>query len=193
MILRVRGDPALVGAVVGPAFGLVYDGDDARDVFSVVGDPVDVLANAHVALGGRGSPGVSAIACAVGPHLRLAWTGTCRAYLLRDGTARRLTRDQTLAEQLGAEGFAAEGRADAHLPLHRLGVRSAFVLSHALAAEAGDRVVLVTAGVFRDRTEAAVLDAVIEPDPERAADILVNGPSDLPAAALVMDGPGRAR
>ena len=111
-------------------------------------------------------------------------------YRVRQGRAERLSRDQTLAEQLAAEGLTATGPL-ATAPLHPLGLRDPLVvatLEEPLLA--GDRLALATVGVWRDRTEVAVLDVLREVDRDVATATLVNGPSRLESTVLIVDVPG---
>lgn len=176
------------GAVLGCDAALVFYGDDARGVFELMPDLEATLRAAHAQLRLRGTTGVCAAAIAVGgDRVRFAWVGDCRVYRVRGGRAERLSRDQTLAEQLAAEGFAATGPL-AEEPLNRLGLRDPLVvatLDEPLLA--GDRLALATVGVWRDRTEVAVLDLLREPDRDVATAALVNGPSRLESTALIVD------
>ncbi len=176
------------GTLVGESSALVFYGDVAGDLFELGPDPEQALRDAHVRLRGRGTLGVCAAALALREgRVAFAWVGDCRVYRVRDGRAERLSRDQTLAEQLGAEGFSASGPL-ATAPLQRLGLRDALIVATGEEdLRVGDRLALATVGVWRDRTEVSVLEALCTPDRERSTATLVNGPSGLESSVVIVD------
>jgi protein phosphatase len=187
-----RDGDAEHGAIVAAHGGLVYYGGPG-DVFLLGADLDRTLREAHVALRTRGVSGMCAAGLVVrGDRVSAAWIGDCRVYRVRAGRAERLSRDQTLAEQLAAEGLIATGPRSL-LPLHTLGRRDPLVFA-ALEEPclAGDRYALATVGVWRDRTEVAVLDALCIADREVASQTLVDGPSPLESTVLIVDVPGSA-
>jgi protein phosphatase len=114
-----------------------------------------------------------------GPEVRLVHVGDSRAYLLRAGALRQLTKDHTLVARMVKAGEISQAEADVHP--HRN------VLTRVLGTEAnvkvdedtvplldGDRVVLCSDGltsmVAEDQIQA-ILES--EPDPHRASDRLI--------------------
>ncbi len=143
-------------------------------------------AEAHPEERGMGTTCTAAI---VSPnHLTIAQVGDSRAYLLRDGTLRALTRDQTLASELGGCGaLSAEETARSpfrHILAQAVGTR-ANVKPVATEEELreGDRLLLCSDGLYEpvsDKEIAEILNGT--PDPCLAAKALI-------AAALAGGGP----
>ena len=133
--------------------------------------------------------GTTCTAAVFGPqHLAVAQVGDSRAYLLREGTLRRLTRDQTLATELLDEGVLRPEDVEGH-PYHH-------ILAQALGSEGrvepvvteielreGDRVLLCSDGLHgpvHDDAIASILTSTR--DVEDTAKALI-------AAALAEGGP----
>ena len=113
----------------------------------------------------------------VGERAMIAHVGDSRAYVVRDGTLERLTRDHTVVQSLIDEGKLTEdeARADADRALLNRALAPGAPGAPDLAvrsARAGDRFVLTTDGVH----------AVLEP--RRLAEVLLGagGPDDVAAA-----------
>ncbi|QDV33080.1 PP2C family protein-serine/threonine phosphatase [Tautonia plasticadhaerens] len=117
----------------------------------------------------------------VGPSLFVVHVGDSRAYLHRDGTIRRLTRDHTLAQlmiDLGEiDPDSPEVRRVQHVLSNALGVGDGDVFvefSHHEVAD-GDRLLLCTDGLsdlVPDAELGRILDA--HPRPEDACKVLVD-------------------
>jgi type VI secretion system protein ImpM len=119
-------------------------------------------AGAGEAAGGEPPPGASVVALlAAAGHFAVLWAGDARAYLLRDGTMRCLTRDHVelglqrrLLRHLGAAaGFSPDVASEPLLP--------------------GDRLLLCSAPLTRILPERAVAERLIAVPPETAARALV--------------------
>jgi protein phosphatase len=121
------------------------------------------------------------LALAVGRTLFLAHVGDSRAYLLRDGQLRRLTRDHTLLNELAERGELIPGQAGTERLRHvitnavggsDLGVDVDVTRT---ALQSGDRLLLCTDGLtdlIGDGAIASVLAA--HPDSQAACDALVS-------------------
>jgi PPM family protein phosphatase len=119
-----------------------------------------------------------------GGALRLAHVGDSRAYLLREGTLRRLTEDHTLVQRMVSEGQLTEEEASIH-PQRNVITRSLGVEDRVQVDEAavevrnGDRILLCTDGltgmVSEEEIERTLQRA---PDPQEAADRLVAAAND---------------
>lgn len=87
-----------------------------------------------------------------GAELHLAHVGDSRAYLIRDGRARRLTRDHTVAQELVEAGTMSQEEADRsdqrHVLLHALGgEREPDVLEASDRCRPGDVLLLCSDGL----------------------------------------------
>ena len=130
---------------------------------------------------------------------RIAHVGDSRAYLLRGGRLRRLTRDHTLVDQLVREGLLTAARAATHPNKNVLvnvlgGGVSLAVDESSVRLKPGDRLLLCTDGVtglVDDRRIAQILSTV--PDPRHAARALVAtanlGGGHDNSTAIVVDPP----
>src|SRR6185295_12691287 len=102
-----------------------------------------------------------------------------RAYLLHDGTLRRITDDHSLVEEMVREGRLTAEQAESHprrsIVTRALGVdREVEVDLYTIEVAAGDRVLLCSDGLttmVRDRDVERLARA--ETDPQRAAEVLV--------------------
>jgi protein phosphatase len=110
----------------------------------------------------------------------LVHIGDSRAYLLRDGVFRQLTRDHTLVQRMVDEGRLTREEADHH-PQRSILTRALGVDAEAepdpltLDLQSGDRLLLCTDGltgmVEEDRIRQLLEE---EPDPQRACDRLID-------------------
>ena len=133
--------------------------------------------------------GTTCTAAIVSPtHLTIAQVGDSRAYMLRDGQLRALTRDQNIASEMGASG-ALSAEQVARSPYRH-------ILAQALGTQAnvkpvgteeelceGDCLLLCSDGLYgpvSDKAIAAILNST--PDPFLAAKALID-------AALAAGGP----
>ena len=133
--------------------------------------------------------GTTCTAAVFGPaHVAFAQVGDSRAYLMRGGNLRLLTRDQTVAEQLVDAGALAPEQV-AHFPyrhvlVQALGTRGALhpVITD-LVLEEGDRVLLCSDGLHGPVTDDAIANILrTSSDPADATRALVS-------AALAAGGP----
>jgi serine/threonine protein phosphatase PrpC len=133
--------------------------------------------------------GTTCTAAVFGPdHLSVAQVGDSRAYLLRAGHLKQLTRDQTMAAQLvDAGALAAEDVAHfpyRHVLVQALGTRGPLTpVITDVAIEAGDRVLLCSDGLHGPVSDEAIETILaVSGDPADAARALL-------AAALAAGGP----
>jgi serine/threonine protein phosphatase Stp1 len=117
-------------------------------------------------------------------HFACLWAGDSRAYLLRDGTLARVTRDHSLVQELVDDGQITDAEAENH--------PRANVITRAVGSEAdmveldkvtdrlvdGDRFLLCSDGLSKELSDAEMLEILRVDDAEPAAERLV-------AAALV--------
>jgi protein phosphatase len=100
----------------------------------------------------RGMGSTMTALLAAGAELHLAHVGDSRAYLIRDGSARRLTRDHTVAQELVEAGTMSQEEADRsdqrHVLLHALGGdREPEVLEASDRCRPGDILLLCSDGL----------------------------------------------
>jgi serine/threonine protein phosphatase PrpC len=114
-----------------------------------------------------------------GGALRLAHVGDSRAYLLREGTLRRLTEDHTLVQRMVSEGHLTEEEASVHpqrsVITRVLGVEDRVQIDEgAVEVRDGDRILLCTDGLTGMVSEEEI-ETILKraPDPQAGADQLV--------------------
>jgi PPM family protein phosphatase len=115
---------------------------------------------------------------------RLAHVGDSRAYLFRGGEMRMLTEDHTLVHRMVQQGEITEAEAERHpqrsVVTRALGIeRSIPVDEIVVDLEPGDRLLLCSDGLTSmvdDDAVGRILSA--EPDPQRAAEALVEAAND---------------
>ena len=137
-----------------------------------------------------------------GRRLALAHVGDSRAYLLRDGTLRLLTKDHTLVQSLVDEGRLAAEDVSSHPQRSMLtraldgrdGVEPDVSVRE---AQPGDRYLLCTDGLSGVVSEETMATTLREPDPQVAVDALVDlalrggGPDNITCiVADVLDASG---
>ena len=96
-----------------------------------------------------------------GDHFAMLWAGDSRAYLLRQGTLSRVTKDHSLVQELVDQGTLREEEAESH--------PQANVITRAIGAHGeleldkvsgriveGDRFLLCTDGLFKTMAEAEI-------------------------------------
>jgi protein phosphatase/serine/threonine-protein phosphatase Stp1 len=96
-----------------------------------------------------------------GEHFAMLWAGDSRAYLLRQGTLSRVTKDHSLVQELVDQGTLSEEEAESH--------PQANVITRAIGAQGdleldkvsgriieGDRFLLCTDGLFKTMAEAEI-------------------------------------
>jgi serine/threonine protein phosphatase PrpC len=121
----------------------------------------------------RGMGTTLTIAYSLGSDLFVAHAGDSRCYLLRRGLLHRLTRDDTLTNEMVENGLLSPAEAVGHELRHvitnvvggeHLGVR---VEVHRMILESGDIVLLCTdglTGLLPDRRIASVIQASMNPE-----------------------------
>ena len=119
-----------------------------------------------------------------GNVLRLAHVGDSRAYLLRDGTIQRLTKDHTVVERLVDEGRLTAEEADIHpqrsILTRALGVdESVQVDQGAIEPHVGDRLLLCSDGLTGVVGEEEITRILTDhAEPQEAADSLVDAANE---------------
>jgi serine/threonine protein phosphatase Stp1 len=112
-------------------------------------------------------------------HFACLWAGDSRAYLLRDGTLARVTRDHSLVQELVDDGQITDAEAENH--------PRANVITRAVGSEAdmveldkvtdrlvdGDRFLLCSDGLSKELSDAEMLEILRVDDAEPAAERLV--------------------
>jgi serine/threonine protein phosphatase PrpC len=130
-------------------------------------------------LAGMGTT-MTAVVVAGGRQLLIGHVGDSRAYLLRDGTLRRITDDHSLVEELVREGRLTPEQAESHpqraIVTRALGVDPVVDVDlYTIEVGAGDRILLCSDGLttmVRERDVERLARA--ESDPQRAAEVLVD-------------------
>ncbi|UFN47768.1 protein phosphatase 2C domain-containing protein [Roseomonas sp. OT10] len=94
-------------------------------------------------------------------HYACLWAGDSRAYLLRDGTLLRLTRDHSLVQEMVDRGELAEEEAESHpqanIILRAVGANGALELDKVSGHIApGDAFLLCSDGLFKALPESAI-------------------------------------
>ncbi len=128
---------------------------------------------------GLGDMGTTLIAVLTdGERIGLAHVGDSRAYLLRDGTLQRLTRDHTFVQDLVDAGSISAEQARRH-PQRSVVTRALDGHQHAepdltaVDADAGDRLLLCSDGVSDYLDDGPIGDLLAEGTVETAASVLV--------------------
>jgi PPM family protein phosphatase len=138
-----------------------------------------------------------------GDTLRLAHVGDSRAYLLRDGTIQRLTKDHSVVQRLVDEGRLTADEAEIHpqrsILTRALGVDEAVQVDQgAIEPQPADRLLLCSDGLTSMVDEDAITGILVEhTDPQAAADALVEaangagGQDNITAVVIdVLEGSG---
>jgi serine/threonine protein phosphatase PrpC len=123
---------------------------------------------------------MTAVVVAGAQELLFGHVGDSRAYMLHNGVLRRITDDHSLVEELVREGRLTAEQAEAHPQRHvvtrGLGVDAEVEVDlYTIEVIAGDRVVICSDGLttmVRERDIERI--ARSEPDPQRAAELLVD-------------------
>jgi len=157
----------------------VAAGRPVRDAIASANDAVIERARGDAELTGMGTT-LTALVVANGQQLLVGHVGDSRAYLLRDGTLRRITEDHSLVEELVREGRLTPEQAEAHprraVVTRALGVDAEVDVDlYPVDVAVGDRVLLCSDGLttmVRERDVERI--ARSEPDPQRAAEKLVD-------------------
>lgn len=106
------------------------------------------------------------------------WAGDSRAYRIRDGVLRQLTRDHSLVQELVDAGVLDEADAASHpnanVIRRAVGAASLLTLDLVFGDVAdGDVFLLASDGLTRLAHEAEILEAILDGDLSQAADRLV--------------------
>jgi len=197
---------AAAEAVLGALVGAVQAGADLEEACR---DATQSAADAVQALAGESAdqPSATLIAAVVtSDAVTTCWLGDSRAYWLAGSGARRLTRDDSLAEEMVAAGLLSEpeamASAHAHVVTRWLGGDPAEATPHVLRFEppGPGALLLCSDGLWNYRPGAEQLAALVLPgaltDPLAAADALVKvaldaGGMDNITAVLVPFPPSR--
>ena len=123
---------------------------------------------------------LTAVVVAGGRQLLIGHVGDSRAYLLHDGALSRITDDHSLVEELVREGRLTPEQAESHpqraIVTRALGVDATVEVDlYTIEVVAGDRILLCSDGLttmVRERDVERL--ARSEPDPQRAAELLVD-------------------
>ena len=132
-----------------------------------------------------GMEGMGTTVCAVGllssGHLAIVNVGDSRAYLFRQGSLSRLTRDHSLTAELIELGELEEKEAAQHpyygILTRALGVGSVVEIARTtLIVEEGDRIVVCSDGLFNELTDDEI-ETILggDPDVSEIVDTLVDG------------------
>ncbi|MCU1459076.1 MAG: serine/threonine protein phosphatase [Actinomycetia bacterium] len=161
-------------------------------------------ASADEALRGMGTTLTTLSIDPDGAELLIGHVGDSRAYLIRDGELRQITEDHSLVEELVREGRLTPEQADVHpqrsIITRALGI-DADVNVDLVPVEIrpGDRILLCSDGLttmLRTSDIATILRR--EPDPGRAADLLVDaanaagGEDNITAVIIEVEDDGLA-
>jgi protein phosphatase len=137
---------------------------------------------------GYGQMGATVVALIVDRAIaHIAWAGDCRAYLLRSGRLRLLTRDHSVVQSLVDRGMLsadeAEGHPEAHIVTRAVGGGEEFDADRIdFPITDGDRLMLCSDGLPRCVYEGAIEQVLATaPDPDAAAGRLMREALDAGA------------
>ncbi len=128
------------------------------------------------------------------------WAGDSRLYRMRDGHLKQLTRDHSQVEELVLRGELARASAENHPLSHVItravgGTEELFLDPVCLAAQAGDRYMLCTDGLYKELTNPQIAQLLRADDTEQTCkaindDLLSGQARDNFALAIVdvLDG-----
>lgn len=171
-----------------------------RDAVAEANRQLHELAARDSALHGMGTT-VTAVGF-LGDHLYLAQVGDSRAYLVRGGTARQITRDQSMVQELIDAGALTEEQASGsvhrHTILQAVGAEEEVLVDLTRQqARRGDMVIVCSDGLSglmspeeisevtaRFRDPSALCEALLEVAQTRGS------PDNVTVAAAHLDGPG---
>lgn len=106
-------------------------------------------------------------------RIRIAWAGLCRAYALTLGEKlQRATYDHSLGERIRRHTHQSGPLSQYDRRVNRTVARHEFDTTH-LPALAVRAVLLCTDGISQQLPDATIRRALMEPDPEQAAELLV--------------------
>lgn len=150
---------------------------------------------------GMGTTLTALLCSSTGTRLALAHVGDSRAYLLRDGVLKQMTRDDTLVQMLIEQGVITPEEASRHprraVVIQALQGDEVSATYTTFVPVAGDRWLLCSDGLSNVVSEESITDALMSyPDPRECAQRLVDlalragGPDNITAAVTdVTNGP----
>jgi protein phosphatase len=151
---------------------LPHDGTGAAGVAAALAEANRAI-RVHARATGIAAMGATAVALLIsGPVASVVWAGDSRAYLLREGRLRRLTRDHSVVQDLIERGRLrpeeAEDHPQGHIVTRAVGATDELEAeSRELALARGDVILLASDGLTRCVPEpeiAALLGASREPE-----------------------------
>jgi protein phosphatase/serine/threonine-protein phosphatase Stp1 len=100
-------------------------------------------------------------------HFACLWAGDSRAYLMRDGTLQRVTRDHSLVQDMVDQGTLTEEEAEAHpqanVILRAVGASGELLLDKVSGRIAPDDTLLLCSdGLFKAIPEAELASMVLQ-------------------------------
>ncbi len=157
----------------------VAAGRPVQDAIERANDAVIERARGDNDLQGMGTT-MTALVAAGGHRLLIGHVGDSRAYLVHAGAMRRVTDDHSLVEELVRDGRLTPEQAESHpqraIVTRALGVDADVDVDlYTIEVVPGDRVVLCSDGLttmVRERDVERIARG--EPDPQRAAELLVD-------------------
>jgi len=157
----------------------VDSGTSIRDAITQANEAVLERSAADERLRGMGTT-MTAATLAAGGTLLIGHVGDSRAYLMREGELRQVTEDHSLVEEMVRGGELTPEQAEVHpqrsVITRALGIEPGVEVDmYPIELEEGDRVLLCSdglTGMVRTEEIAAILQR--EPDPQRAANTLVD-------------------
>jgi len=191
-------DPAGVLWAVADGMGGYGHGDVASDVvvdclaaIEDGGEPAELLDNALILSNdivrdrgrekGQGILGATVVALLIQNAVgNIAWAGDSRAYLMRSGSLRLLTRDHTVVQELVESGVLREVDAghhpESHVVTRAVGGADQLEIDHVtVPLIVGDRLLLCSDGLTACVYDQTIARALIEePTPEAVCHFLVN-------------------
>jgi protein phosphatase len=157
----------------------VSSGTPIREAITKANDAVLERSAGDERLRGMGTT-MTAATLAAGGTLLIGHVGDSRAYLVRDGELRQVTEDHSLVEEMVRDGELTPEQAEVHprrsVITRALGIEPGVEVDmYPVELQEGDRVLLCSdglTGMVRTEDIAAILQR--EPDPQRAANALVD-------------------
>jgi protein phosphatase/serine/threonine-protein phosphatase Stp1 len=104
-----------------------------------------------------------------GDYFACLWAGDSRAYLLRDGVLRRLTRDHSLVQDMVDNGSLTEAESEGHpranVITRAVGAGEAELILDKSTGEVrpGDKFMLCTDGLTKTLSEPELMDLLLQP------------------------------
>jgi protein phosphatase len=119
----------------------------------------------------------------VGDLCSIVWVGDSRAYLMRRGVLRAISRDHSFVESLRDRGGLTEAQIQNHpnrnIVTQTLGMGSPVPSSAEQPLRDGDRILLCSDGLNDELTDREIADVLsAHPAPDQAADALVTAALD---------------